>query len=106
MRKIIGGNWAGGSVNFMLGVKIEDYAEFSENMPIIGLVRNLGMEQQKADSLLLANLTANYNYSQFRARGQEANEQTFATYRYLAKTALQKEPNFEQQKILEELLSR
>jgi len=106
MRKIIGGNWSGGNVNFMLGVKTEDYAEFSENMPIIGLVRNLGMEQQKADSLLIANLTANYRYSQFRARGQEANEQTFATYRYLAKTALQKEPTAEQKKNLEELMNR
>jgi len=106
MRKIIGGNWTDRSVNFMLGVKIEDYAEYSKNVPIIGLVRNLGMEQQKADSLLVVNLTANYHYSQFKARGQEANEQTFAIYRYLAKTALQKEPNAEQKKILEELLSR
>jgi len=106
MREIIGNNWTDRSVNFMLGVKPENYAEFSENMPIVGLVRNLGMEQQKADSLLLANLTANYRYSQFKARGQEANEQTFAVYRYLAKTALQKEPNPEQKKILEELLSR
>jgi hypothetical protein len=106
MRKIIGGNWAEGSVNFMLGVKIDDYAEYSKDVPIIGLVRNLGMEQRKADSLLVANLTANYSYSQFKARGQEANEQTFAVYRYLAKTALQKEPSAEQEKILEELLSR
>jgi len=106
IRKIIGNNWAKGSVNFMLGAKTESYAEFSENMPIIGLVRNLGMEQREADSLLLANLTATYRYSQFKARGQEANEQTFAVYRYLAKTALEKEPNAEQKKILEELLSR
>jgi len=106
MRKIIKSNWAEGSVNFMLGVKTEDYAEFSKNMPIIGLVRNLGMEQREADSLLLANLTANYRYSQFKARGQEANEQTFAVYRYLANMALQKEPDAEQRKILEELLSR
>jgi hypothetical protein len=106
MRKIIEGNWTERSVNFMLGVKTEDYSGLSENMPVTGLVRNLGMEQRKADSLLLANLTANYRYSQFKARGQEANEQTFAIYRYLAKMALQKEPNFEQKKILEGLLSK
>jgi len=106
IRKIIKTYWPKRSVNFMLGVKTDGYAEFSENMPIIGLVRNLGMEQREADSLLLANLTSNYHYSQFKARGQEANEQTFAVYRYLAKTALQKEPTAEQKKILEGLLSR
>jgi len=106
IREIIKNNWAVRSVNFMLGVKPQDYANFSENMPVIGLVRNLGMERQKADSLFLANLTENYRYSEFKARGQEANEQTFAIYRYLAKIALQKEPNAEQKKFLEGLLSR
>jgi len=99
-------NWPERSVNFALGVKEQDYAKFSKEIPLIGLVRNLGMEQQKADSLLIANLTANYRYSEFRARGQGANEQTFYIYRYLAKTALEKNPNDEQKKFLEDLLTR
>jgi len=106
IHEIIKNNWHERSVNFVLGVKTQDYAEFSKDMPTVGLVRNLGMEQQKADSLLIANLTENYRYSEFKARGQEANEQTFYIYRYLAKTALQKEPNAEQKKILEDLLNR
>jgi len=106
IHEIIKNNWPNRSVNFVLGVKTQDYANFSENLPMIGLVRNLGMEPQKADSLLIANLTENYRYSEFRARGQEANEQTFFIYRYLAKTALQKNPTDEQKKFLEDLLIR
>jgi hypothetical protein len=101
--QVIENNFPERSVNFMLGVRTKDYEEFSENMPIIGLVRNLGMEDEKADSLLLANLTANYRYSEFKARGQEANMQAINIYRYLAKIALQKKPNEKQEKKLLEL---
>jgi hypothetical protein len=100
IHKIIEYNWPERSVNFMIGANPRDYREFSENMPLIGLVRNLGMDEQKADSLLIANLAKNYHYSEFKARGQEANEQTIAIYRYLAKIALLKEPDEEQQLVL------
>jgi hypothetical protein len=100
--KIIEDNWPGRSVNFMIGARPADYAEFSDNMPLVGLVRNLGMEEAEADSLLLFNLTENYRYSELKARGQEANEQTIAIYRYLARIALQKEPSEKQRmKLLE-----
>jgi hypothetical protein len=49
------------------------------------------MDESTADSLLLANLTKNYRYSELNARGQEANEQTIGIYRYLSKLALTKE---------------
>jgi hypothetical protein len=97
---VIENNFPERSVNFMLGAKPEDYEEFSENMPIVGLVRSLGVEEAVADSLLIANLTANYRYSEFRIRGQEANEQTIHIYRYLAKIALQKEPSEKQREML------
>ncbi|MCL2100667.1 MAG: DUF2723 domain-containing protein [Fibromonadales bacterium] len=102
--KIIDNNWPERSVNFMLGAKPEDYEEFSENMHLIGLVRNLGMEKSAADSFLLANLTANYSYSELKARGQEANEQTMQIYKYLANIALRKEPNEEQRSVLQKLI--
>jgi len=104
--EIIENNWPERSVNFMIGAKPADYAEFSGNMPLIGLVRNLGMEEAEADSLLLFNLTENYRYSELKARGQEANEQTIAIYSYLARTALQKEPSEKQRVKLLELHSR
>jgi len=104
IRNIIENNWPEKSVNFMIGANPRDYRDFSENMPLIGLVRNLGMDNQKADSLLIANLAENYRYSEFNARGQEANEQTIAIYRYLAKMALSKEPNEEQQIALMKLI--
>ncbi|MDR1829650.1 MAG: DUF2723 domain-containing protein [Candidatus Fibromonas sp.] len=91
--EVIENNFPGRSINFMLGANPSDYAEFSENMPIVGLVRSLGMEEAEADSLLLANLTANYRYGELKIRGQEANAQTINIYRYLARVALQKEPN-------------
>lgn len=100
IRDVIRNNWPERSVNFMLGARAEDYEEFSENMHLIGLVRNLGMEKPKADSLLLANLTANYRFGELKARGQEANEQTIRIYGYLAKVALGKEPSEEQKKVL------
>jgi hypothetical protein len=78
IHRIIENNWLERSVNFMIGAGPRDYEEFSENMPLIGLVRNLGMDSQKADSLLVANLAKNYRYSEFKARGQEANKQTIA----------------------------
>jgi len=92
------------SVNFMIGANPHDYEEFSENMPLIGLVRNLGMDNKKADSLLIANLAKNYQYSELKARGQEANEQTITIYRYLARLALTKEPTEEQQTALFRLI--
>ncbi len=101
--QVIENNFPEKSVNFMLGARPEDYKEFSENMPIVGLVRSLGMEEAEADSLLLTNLTANYQYSEFKARGQEANAQTLDIYRYLAKIALQKEPDGRQREKLLEL---
>jgi hypothetical protein len=104
--EVIENNFPKRSVNFTFGAKSEDYAEFSENMPLVGLVRTLGMEEAKADSLLLANLTENYLYSEFKARGQEANEQFIDNYRSLAMLALQKEPNDEQRKILQELIAK
>jgi hypothetical protein len=104
IRKIIENNWPERSVNFMIGVNPHDYEEFSKNIPLIGLVRNLGMDNQKADSLLIANLAKNYRYSEFKARGQEANEQTIAIYRYLAKMALIKEPDEEQSAALIKLI--
>jgi len=91
---IIENNWPEKSVNFMLGANPEDYEEFSENMPIIGLVRNLGMEQSKADSLLVENLTKNYQYSDLNPRGQEANAQTIGIYRYLERVAKLPPKNF------------
>jgi hypothetical protein len=102
---VIENNWPETSVNFMIGVNPHDYEEFSEDMPLIGLVRNLGMDSQKADSLLIENLAKNYRYSEFKTRGQEANEQTIAIYRYLAKMALTKEPNEEQRAVLITLIS-
>jgi hypothetical protein len=84
---VIENNWPERSVSFMLGARPADYAEFSENMPIIGLVRNLGMDKQTADSLLIENLANNYRYSELNSRGQEANEQTIFIYRYLKKLA-------------------
>jgi hypothetical protein len=101
---VIENNWPERSVNFMIGVNPHDYEEFSENMPLTGLVRNLGMDYEKADSLLIANLTENYRYSEFKARGQEANEQTIAIYRYLAKIALTKEPDEKQEAALIKLI--
>jgi len=95
IKGMIENHWPERSVNFMIGAHPRDYEEFSENMPLIGLVRNLGMDEKKADSLLIANLVKNYQYSEFNARGQEANEQTIAIYRYLAKVALMKEPDEE-----------
>jgi hypothetical protein len=100
IKEIIENNWPKRSVNFMIGANPRDYEEFSENMPLIGLVRNLGMSEQKADSLLIANLTKNYRYSELRARGQEANEQTIAIYRYLAKLAIGKNPSEEERELL------
>ncbi|MDR0515701.1 MAG: DUF2723 domain-containing protein [Fibromonadaceae bacterium] len=87
IREIIANNWPEKSVNFMIGVSSDEYEEFSKNMPLVGLVRNLGMEKEAADSLLAANLTQNYLYSECKARGQEANEQTIAIYQHLAKIA-------------------
>ena len=100
IRKIIENNWPDISVNFMIGANPRDYEEFSGNMPLIGLVRNLGMDNQKADSLLIVNLAKNFRYSELNARGQEANEQTIAIYRYLARIALAKEPTEEQEEVL------
>jgi len=102
--EIIEGHWPERSVNFMIGVNPRDYEEFSENMPLIGLVRNLGMDNKKADSLLIENLAKNYQYSELKARGQEANEQTITIYRYLAKLALTKEPDEEQMAALFKLI--
>jgi len=104
IRSIIENNWPEKSVNFMIGANPRDYREFSENMPLVGLVRNLGMDEQKADSLLIANMAENYRYSEFKTRGQEANEQTIAIYRYLAKMALSKEPSEERQVTLMKLI--
>jgi hypothetical protein len=104
IRKIIEDNWPERSVNFVIGANPRDYEEFSDNMPLTGLVRNLGMDYQRADSLLIANLTENYQYSEFKARGQEANEQTIAIYRYLAKMALTKEPDKKQKAALIKLI--
>jgi hypothetical protein len=102
--EVIENNFPERSVNFMLGVDPRDYAEFSEDMPLVGLVRSLGMEEAEADSLLLANLAANYRYDELKIRGQEANAQTINIYRYLAGIALQKEPDEEQMKKLLELI--
>jgi len=104
VHQVIENNWPERSVNFMIGASPEDYAQYSENVPLIGLVRNLGMEGPEADSLLLANLTKNYHYSELKARGQEANEQAIATYRYLARIVLEKNPSDEDRKVLESLL--
>jgi len=101
---IIENHWPEKSINFMIGVNPRDYVEFSENMPLIGLVRNLGMDNKKADSLLIANLTKNYRYSEFNSRGQEANQQTIAIYRHLVKLALVKEPDEEQKMALIKLI--
>jgi len=101
--QVIENNFPERSVNFMLGARPEDYKEFSENMPIVGLVRNLGMEDEEADSLFLANLTENYRYSKYKSRSQEANAQTLDIYRYLARIALQKEPDEKQREKLLEL---
>jgi len=105
IKEIIESHWPERSVNFMIGANPRDYEEFSSNMPLIGLVRNLGMDNKKADSLLIANLAKNYQYSEFKARGQEANGQTLAIYRYLAKLALTKEPDEEDRAALFKLIS-
>jgi len=105
IKGIIENHWPERSINFMIGANPHDYKEFSENMPLIGLVRNLGMDNQKADSLLIENLSKNYQYSELKARGQEANEQTITIYRYLARMALTKEPNEEQSEILMKLIN-
>ncbi|MDR2584152.1 MAG: DUF2723 domain-containing protein [Fibromonadaceae bacterium] len=106
IKGIIEKHWPEKSINFMIGANPHDYKEFSENMPLIGLVRNLGMDNQEADSLLIENLATNYQYSELKARGQEANEQTINIYRYLAKLALmkEKEPSEEQQTTLFKLI--
>jgi len=104
IREIIESHWPGSSVNFMIGANPRDYEEFSSNMPLIGLVRNLGMDNKKADSLLIANLAKNYQYSELKARGQEANEQTISIYRYLARLALTKEPDEEYKAALFKLI--
>ncbi|MCL1957128.1 MAG: DUF2723 domain-containing protein [Fibromonadales bacterium] len=106
IKGIIESHWSERSVNFMIGANPSDYKEFSENMPLIGLVRNLGMDNREADSLLIENLATNYQYSELKARGQEANEQTINIYRYLAKLALmkEKEPSEEQQTTLFKLI--
>jgi hypothetical protein len=85
INNIIRNNWPERSVNFMIGVGPDEYIAFSENVPLFGLVRNLGMEQATADSLFAENMKKNYRYSELKARGQEANEQTINLYRYLAK---------------------
>ena len=103
IREIIRENWPERSVNFMIGARQKDYEEFSDNMPLIGLVRNLGMDEQTADSLLIANLARNYRYSEFNARGQEANEQTIDIYRYLAGIALSKNPTEEDRDFLQNI---
>jgi len=105
IHKIIENNWPGTSINFMIGANPHEYKEFSENMPLIGLVRNLGMDEQKADSLLIENIANNYRYSELKARGQEANEQTITIYRYLARMALTKEPNKEHHRALVKLVN-
>jgi hypothetical protein len=105
IHRVIEDNWPEKSVSFMIGAEPKDYAEFSENMPLVGLVRNLGMEEAAADSLLLENLTKNYRYSELKARGQEANEQTIYIYHYLAKLALGKEPSEEQKEVLQKLMA-
>ncbi|MDR2581659.1 MAG: DUF2723 domain-containing protein [Fibromonadaceae bacterium] len=87
IHNVIRNNWPERSVNFMIGVNSADYAEFSENVPLVGLVRNLGMEKEVADSLLVENLTKNYRYSELKARGQEANQQTIGLYRHLERLA-------------------
>ncbi len=104
IKEIIENNWPSKSVNFMIGANPHDYEEFSDDMPLIGLVRNLGMDNKKADSLLVANLAKNYQYSEFKARGQEANEQTITIYRYLARLALTKEPDEEYRAALFKLI--
>ncbi|MDR2731763.1 MAG: hypothetical protein LBB36_00925, partial [Fibromonadaceae bacterium] len=104
IREIIKNNWPGRSVNFMIGASPDEYKEFSGDMPLVGLVRNLGMDELAADSLLIANLTKNYRYSEPKARGQEANEQTIGIYRYLARRALAKEPNEEDRGVLMKLI--
>jgi hypothetical protein len=95
IREIIKNNWPQKSVNFVIGASPDEYKSFSENMPLVGLVRNLGMERAEADSLFVANLTKNYQYSERNARGQEANEQTIGLYRYLSKIALGNENAFD-----------
>jgi len=107
IKGIIKNHWPERSVNFMIGVNPSEYEEFSEDMPLIGLVRNLGMDSQTADSLLIANLAENYQYSELKERGQEANEQTIIIYRYLAKKALlAKKPSEEQEAALIKLIGR
>ncbi|MCL2261088.1 MAG: DUF2723 domain-containing protein [Fibromonadales bacterium] len=86
------------SISYSLGVTPVD------DKPLVGLVRQLGIDQAKADSLLLVNLTENYRYGELKARGQEANEHTLMIYRYLARIALTKNPNEKQRKVLERLL--
>ncbi|MDR1813054.1 MAG: DUF2723 domain-containing protein [Candidatus Fibromonas sp.] len=104
LSQLIENNFPEKNFSFMLGARPKDYEEFSENMPIVGLVRSLGMEDEEADSLLLANLTENYQYSEYKSRNQEANAQTLDIYRYLARIALQKEPDEKQREKLLELL--
>ena len=86
------------SISYSLGVTPVD------DKPLVGLVRQFGIEQAEADSLLLANLTENYRYGELKARGQDANEQTLMIYRYLARTAMTKNPNEKQKMVLERLL--
>jgi hypothetical protein len=94
IREIIENNWPEKSVNFVIGANPDEYKIFSENMPLVGLVRNLGMEKDAADSLFAENLTKNYRYGEHKARGQEANAQTINLYRYLSKIALGNENAF------------
>ena len=91
-------NFPDRSISYSLGVTPVD------DKPLVGLVRQLGIDEAEADSLLLANLTENYRYGELKARGQEANEQTIWIYRYLARLALAKNPNEKQRKVLERLL--
>jgi hypothetical protein len=94
IREIIENNWPERSVNFVIGANPDEYKIFSENMPLIGLVRNLGMEKAEADSLFVEHITKNYRYSEHEVRGQEANAQTIALYRYLSRMALGDENAF------------
>jgi len=89
---------SGRSISYMLGVSPVD------DKPLVGLIRRFGISEAEGDSLLLANLTENYRYCELKSRGQEANEQTILIYSYLARKALEKNPNEKQKIVLENLL--
>lgn len=88
---LIAANWPKVPVCFMYSADPSEYGELAAHMPISGLVRQLGMAKNTADSLLVDRVARQYRYTGLEKDfwlNQEATARTVDAYRWLAMTAL------------------